>query len=806
MDCITTVRNYIANGFNCLPLQLDGSKQPVGAWSHLKQRLVSDFEIAEFWKDNRCGIGVLGGPISGNLVPIDFDHQAETYFKQFWNDAQRAVPGVLDKLLVVQTPRPGYQVWIRQQSAPAGSQHLALGPPAPTGEYDEAGNEIHLPELLIETRSSGFAVAVGSPAAVHKHGTPYQLIHGTFDNLPQLLDSEAETLLAICRSYSQYIPDQVQRQPGEKYEGEPRPGDVYNRAADIRQLLLDAGWQHHHSDGETEYLTRPGKAVRDGYSATLGYVRDDDNRPLLYVHSPAAVPFKKDSCYDAFGVYATVHHGGDFGKAAAQVRIDYADQVQTAQAQFHAEVRQRFDQQTGVDVQYKPFPLDALDDVLAGYVQEHATAIDIDAAYIAVPLLAVAAGLIGPSRQIQLKRSWVEPAVLWTVTVGKPSSGKSPGWETALAPANAVQSSLHLANKQAQESYRQAMDGYKESKRSGGDVAEPSKPGPAKQLVVDDITMESLARVHQHNDRLILACEELAAWVNGMDQYRGGKGRDSQGWLRMYGGGSLSVNRVTDDFSLYIPRSSVSVTGTIQPGVATETLFAQKNRNSGFAFRILAVSPPARVMGWSDSEPSTQVIQNMVQLAQQLYGLQQERYGESTRPLSLPCSDEALLVFRDFVGQTQDIAEAASDDGESRWVKLRAVAARFALVLGVIRQLLHQPDNQAMQPIDAEAMRAGIELALWFGHEMERSWLSISGGDADLMGHYDWVCSKYPSGLDVRTFQQGRRNVQTADDARRWFQLMTQAGLGSTDSGLFVPFQNTASTVYTSTNQPPVDV
>lgn len=334
MNCIQAVQQYVQLGFNCLPLQLDGTKKPVGSWHHLTERRISDYEINEFWKNDQCGIGVLGGVISGNLLPLDFDKQAEPHFKRFWDDAHQAIPGIWDKMLVVKTPRPGYQVWMRTQSVPPGSQHLALGEPAPTGEHDEAGQEIWLPELLIEHRGNGYVCAVGSPPAVHKTGRPYKLIHGKFENLPQLPDQWATQLLDICRSYSLYQPDQVQQSSGEKYTGEPRPGDVYNQTADIRQLLLAAGWQHHHNDGDCEYLTRPGKAVQDGYSATLGYVRDDDDRPLLYVHSPAAVPFKKDSCYDAFGVYTTLHHRGDYSAAAVQIRTEMEPQVQAAQKQY----------------------------------------------------------------------------------------------------------------------------------------------------------------------------------------------------------------------------------------------------------------------------------------------------------------------------------------------------------------------------------------------------------------------------------------------------------------------------------------
>lgn len=787
MDYIAIAKEYIGNGFNVLALQLDGTKTPVGEWGHLQHRLATEHELQEFFGNGQCGMAVVCGPISRNLHLLDFDHEAPQLFKQFWEDVQKQLPGVIDKILVVKTPRPGFHVWFRQQSAPPKSQRLALSELKPTGETDADRNPILLPQVLIETRGTGgYACAPGTHPATHPTGRPYELIHGSFEALPQLTDHEAETLLRICRSYTRYVPTHVQRQPGEKYMGEPRPGDLYNERADIRELLLAAGWKVHHKNGACEYLTRPGKELSAGYSATLGYIRDDNNKPLLMVFTTAIPPFEKDCCYDAFGCYAMIHHKGDFGAAAAQIRIEYADQLQSAQQRFHASVQERFQQQLGPEQDYKPFPMACLPEVVATYVEEHARAIDIDPAYIAVPLLSVLAGLIGPSRRIQLKKSWSEPSILWTVTVGNPSCGKSPGWEIAVAPAEAVHRSLHFAYQQEKVNYEERLAAHKLDKEN---CLKPEKPDPPAQLIIDDITMESLGRVHERSDRLILACEELAGWMNGQNQYRGGRGRDNQQWLRMYGGGSLNVNRVADNFSLFIPNTSVSVTGTIQPGVAAQTLFSERSRESGFAYRILAVQPPRHVMRWTDAEPCEATIWDMEELAKRLYGLEQERFGQSVRPLSLPCSDAATDVFKEFFSEIVEIAESGSDDDESRWIKLRAVAARLALIHSVTKQIWHAPEEQAMRPIDVDSMLAGITLAQWLGDEMERNWNAVSGQGEELMSHFDWICSRPQNGVAVRDFIAGRhRNgIKSADDARSTFQALVSAGLGQVAEGKFMP-------------------
>lgn len=160
-----------------------------------------------------------------------------------------------------------------------------------------------------------------------------------------------------------------------------------------------------------DYLTRPGKTA-PGWSASLGHIRSDDGKPLLYVFSDNAAPFEKHSCYDAFAAYTHLQHGGDFSRAAAAVRIRYAQQVNDAQQAFHAAVAEQLPDAEP----YRPFPTDLLPDVVAQYVVDHADAIGVDAAFVGVPMLSTLAGLIGPARQLYLKRTWQLPSIIWTVT------------------------------------------------------------------------------------------------------------------------------------------------------------------------------------------------------------------------------------------------------------------------------------------------------------------------------------------------------------------------------------------------------
>jgi hypothetical protein len=597
-----------------------------------------------------------------------------------------------------------------------------------------------------------------------------------------LTDAEVDTLLAICRKYSRYQPQHVQRQAGEKYQGEPRPGDVFNELTDIRQLLTTHNWQLHHIDGDdVEHWTRPAKPLAAGTSATLGALQTEDGKPLFYVFSGSAAPFQAAHTYDAFATYTMLEHGGDFATAAAAVRIRYAEQVHTAQVNWK--------QDTSPEPEaYVPFPVDLLPDVVHAYVTEHAQAIGVDAAFVAVPMLAVLASLIGQSRRLYVKRNWTEPAILWCATVADVSTGKTPGWQAATEPAQRIERMLNDKRKQMDLQHQDAVSTYQASDKSG---PKPAKQPFNTQITIDDCTMETLADIHSNNWHGLLLCiDELAGWLRSFDQYRAGKGRDVENWLSIYVGKHMQVNRKTDGYRMYLPSTAVSVCGTIQPEVAASTLFSERFVANGFAARILSAVPPAQIVRWSELEVAEQTDNAMFDIAQQLFMLPGEQYQpDRYRSVPLPFTDDAKKLFIKYLDQTADHAEPQEPALRSAWLKLRPAAARFALVFSVVQQLQQYPQGQAMQPVDVNSTTAGIDLAWWFGRELERNYRNgmQSCRTDTLESHLAWIRSNCPSGVDARRLQQGRRSIQTANQARNILQQLLDAGQGRLLGTVFIP-------------------
>ena len=788
MTILHTAQTYIQHRFSVIPITTDGSKLPIGTWKPYQERHASQHELEQWFStDHPCGIGIACGPISGSLVAIDFDQQAEQIYPQWMAQVQLQLPDLAQRLFIVHTPRPGYHVWIRCEAEPPAGQVLAWTEPQQeldsTGKpaLDADGSPKLTPKVLIELRGSGnYVIAPGSPAVVHATGRPYTIAQGCIEAVPVVTAAELETLLAIARRLTKYTPQHVQRRPGQKYQGEPRPGDIYNSQADLRQMLLHHGWQIHHTVDDVDHLTRPGKPTSAGTSATLGALRSDDGQPLLYVFSSAAAPFQAGCTYDAFAAYAMLTHAGDFADAAAAVRIQYASQVQAAQKQWAKE------HQAPAEA-YTPFPVHLLPGTVRNYVAAHAEAIGIDAAFIAVPMLPVLAALIGQTRRLYVKRNWTEPAIVWAVTVADVSTGKSPGWQAATAPAQAIERSIHEVRRQAEQQYQAELKQYQAEGKQG---PKPVRQEIRTQLCIDDATMETLLDIHSHNwHGLLLSVDELAGWLRSFDLYRAGKGRDVENWLSIYNGTSCQVNRKTDGYRMYLPSTAVSVCGTIQPEVARATLFSERFIANGFAARILSAMPPAQVVRWSEAEVPEHIEQQMYQLAQRLYALKGEQYAEGQyRPVQIPFDATARQLFIDYLNTTADHAEQLEPALRNAWLKLRPAAARFGLMFSVCRQMQDVPAEQARQPVDVVSTQAGIELAQWFGRELERNYKQGMGTRTDsLESHLEWIRSTHPAGVDVRQLQQGRRSIQTAEQARQVLQQLLDAGHGTLSGQMFIP-------------------
>jgi putative DNA primase/helicase len=140
-DPLACARAYRAAGLSIPPVRRDGSKAPdVPSWKRYQAEPPSAGQVSQWFdRPDPPGIAVIAGEVSGRLEMIDFDDA--TLLKPWRTLVECEAPGLLTRLALVRTPRPGFQVAYRCPEVKIpGSQKLAQAEDGKT---------------LIETRGEG---------------------------------------------------------------------------------------------------------------------------------------------------------------------------------------------------------------------------------------------------------------------------------------------------------------------------------------------------------------------------------------------------------------------------------------------------------------------------------------------------------------------------------------------------------------------------------------------------------------------------------------------------------------------------
>lgn len=353
------------------------------------------------------------------------------------------------------------------------------------------------------------------------------------------------------------------------------------------------------------------------------------------------------------------------------------------------------------------FPLHAVPGFVRRYVEEAARGIDCPADMVAVPLLGAAGATWGNRLAIRLTSTWVERAVVWAAVVADPGSAKSPALEAALAPLVALQ-------RDAYDRWRGEMERWRcelvATKRERG--ASPPPPQPdLEHFFTTDTTLEALARIlgETPTPGLVVAMDEIAAWVKGFDAYH--QRGERQRWLSLWSGTALKVDRATKG-PVFLEHPVVCVVGCITPD-CLHLLEAEAQQEDGFIERILYSFPDTRPMRFVDAPPP------QVDLVPVFERLRRCPPGE------VVLSEEARQLFKDFVNRN---AEAQGVERFRPLRRYRAKLPRHLARLALILHALHHPDDPAARPVAAETMAAAVELVRYFGGHAHRVLLELGDG------------------------------------------------------------------------------
>lgn len=387
--------------------------------------------------------------------------------------------------------------------------------------------------------------------------------------------------------------------------------------------------------------------------------------------------------------------------------------------------------------EWKPFPLHTLPRTLREYAQQHAKAINCDEAMIALHMFAVFGGLIGNSRVVMGKATWAEPSVFWTTIIADSGGGKSPAWRAALSPLQSINSTFKKTYQAKEKEYHKDLRAYLKTplkkgdyERSKDDQEAPKEP-EQQQILIDDITVESVVDVAKVNPRgLILSKDEMKAWFGSFARYRsGGSGTsDDAFWLSCFNAGGVIVNRKTAKQKVtMVDRVAVSMCGSI-PHATMRACAPDASFDSGLIPRFLFAMPPKRLKVWTEDSVEEGVQKNYELLA---YDMDEKArlMVEANKgvPIQVLLDKAGTNAFKQFYNEWAHIQWGSSGTISYALSKLEAYSLRIAMLFAVIEAEERKDNNET---VTEQHIARSAECVRWFANETQRVYKLLHGDQA----------------------------------------------------------------------------
>lgn len=409
-----------------------------------------------------------------------------------------------------------------------------------------------------------------------------------------------------------------------------------------------------------------------------------------------------------------------------------------------------------------PFPVDVFPKPLQDYCNKLAESMQTSCDLAGLAMLTVAGAAIGQSLSIEIKVGWREFPLLYSMVVAPPGKTKTPVLRAVVQPLTDIDERLRELSREARRKWREARD-------QEGEIHELEPP--IRQVIVKDCTREALGGVLRCNPRGLLCYrDEGTAWVASFDEYKT-KGSDRQFWLSIWSSDPLSIQRTKHSDDIYIPRPFIAVLGGLTPDML-DTLIDERGRNDGFLDRVLFAYPDKfPLQEWNETELPDQSKRAWHNAIENIY------YFGSDETRSVELQGEAKSLWVHWFNEHAREMEAISDSQAGYWSKLRAYAARFTLILSMLRYASETeavPDGvlgamarstlqSPLNPVSKSDVEGAIKLVNYFKSSMLRVTSKMGGGlaDSDSRAIVAWIKRKRLTsfrqadvGADLRRFRE----------------------------------------------------
>lgn len=230
------------------------------------------------------------------------------------------------------------------------------------------------------------------------------------------------------------------------------------------------------------------------------------------------------------------------------------------------------------------------------FIEEMVNCSEMNREYLYASFISIVSGFIGNRLTVKVKEGWIEKPSLWIAIVGNSGIKKTPTVKALLKPVYELEMEYH--NK-----YIAELSNYRDQLANGEKGIKKPK---CKQIIVDDITIESLYEVMLNNPNgLFQYKDELVTLFTDASRYTS-TSQESK-YLSLYDSTSVRVNRKTNQESFLIKNVFLSILGGVQMPILKNIASKQRVAN-GFMSRVLFCCPDAPKYEVSDKEANSRVL------------------------------------------------------------------------------------------------------------------------------------------------------------------------------------------------------
>lgn len=344
------------------------------------------------------------------------------------------------------------------------------------------------------------------------------------------------------------------------------------------------------------------------------------------------------------------------------------------------------------------FPLEIFSPEFQRIVKETSENNNYPIEVISAFLLGGISSAIGNSCKIQVLKGWKESAILYIVVVGNSGVMKT-------APLNFAIDPFVKLNQKAQRFFHKEMESYKAEILKNPLLKETLKKPELFRYVMNDATIEAVAKRHSVNKRsILLYMDELKAFFMNFTRYGKG-GSDQQQWLSSFSGTSLQKDRVEDEKSIIIANPHITIMGGIQPEVYKQ-VFTKDFVHDGMADRFLVFKPQIKQARRIDEskELSDDIPELWEEIIKRIFEIP---LGD--KPHILSFSQEAKRYWIDWYNSfeyTENDVQSSID------AKIQTYCARFSLILQITKDVFRQGGFR--MEVDLESVQGAVRLAEYF--------------------------------------------------------------------------------------------